>query len=52
VLGYFAVATAFNTAIWFAMPKRYKSVVPLAVVVVQASTIAGNIESSGNVCGL
>lgn len=44
---YFATAIILNAALWYALPRRYRAVVPLAVVGVQANTIAGNIEANG-----
>ena len=43
---YFALTAATNLAIWYLMPEKYRSVVPAALVVAEASAIAGNIRAA------
>lgn len=44
---YFASTIVINAAIWYVMPERYKSIIPLGVTAAQARTIAGNVEQTG-----
>lgn len=48
---YFATAAAINAAIWVAMPRKLKSLVPLAVIGAQVAPLMNNARTSPN-CGL
>lgn len=48
---YFAGTIAINTALWIAMPRRAKSIVPIAVTAAQVPTIAGNASTTRTICG-
>lgn len=50
--GYFAIVAGFNALIWLAMPERYKSVVPTALIAVQADAIQYNVSGRAGLCGL
>jgi hypothetical protein len=49
---YFASTIAINAAIWYLMPEKLKSLLPVGVIGVQANTIAGNLDTTQGVCGL
>lgn len=44
---YFLSTIVMNAALWYVLPPRYRSVIPAAVIGVQANTIAGNIAANG-----
>jgi hypothetical protein len=48
---YFAATAALNVALWYALPKRYRSIVPVALTTVQAIQVSDNIGSV-SLCGL
>lgn len=50
--GYFIATIAINTAIWYFMPPKYRSALPLAVIAFQANAIAGNAITTDSICGL
>lgn len=52
VAGYFVGAIAVNTLAWLVTPERYRTVLPAAVVAVQANTIAGNVNNRTGMCGM
>ena len=49
---YFVGAIALNALAWALSPKRYRAVVPLAVMAAQAKPIAGNVSLGSGVCGI
>jgi hypothetical protein len=50
---YFAYAIAANALVWLAMPEKYRSVVPIAVLGVQANTVARDVRvDTLTTCGL
>jgi hypothetical protein len=49
--GYFALVAAANAMLWVAMPPRWRSIVPAAVLAPQLVTIARNAPHTG-ACGL
>lgn len=56
---YFAVVALWNVALWMALPKRLKSVPPLAVMAVEYDPIHTNLSTTSDratrntgVCGL
>lgn len=49
---YFATAAVWNALLWYALPKRWKSVPTLGVVAVQARPVMANVESTGTICGV
>ncbi len=49
---YFVGAVVINAAVWVAMPKRWRTVVPMAVTAVQIDVIRNNIGQGTGMCGL
>jgi hypothetical protein len=50
--GYFAGAIAANALLWWLLPHRIKSAVPVAVTAIQIDAVAENLETTDGVCGL
>jgi hypothetical protein len=48
---YFTTIAITNVALWLAMPARWRSVAPIGVLAVQASTISGNMATTRGLCG-
>ncbi len=44
---YFLTVAAINTTIWYLLPERFKSVLPVGVTVAQAKTIHHNNQTIG-----
>jgi hypothetical protein len=50
---YFATSVALNVAVWLAMPERWRSAAPTALLAVQGDAIAESAtKHHGTVCGL
>lgn len=49
---YFATTILFNAALWYALPEKYKSVIPVSVTAVQAKVLYDNNKYGSGVCGL
>lgn len=54
VATYFTSTIALNTAIWLLLPKRYRSILPVAVLPVQLTEIRWNMQkaSTNSLCGV
>jgi len=50
--GYFAATVLINSALWVALPERWRSIIPVAVIGVQAPVIHGNQALGAGVCGI
>lgn len=48
---YFASAAVINAALWVALPKRYRAIIPGIVIAAESRTIYNNIPYTG-MCGL
>lgn len=48
---YFAATAAVNVALWYALPKRYRSIVPAVLTAAETMQVSSNIGSV-SLCGL
>ena len=49
---YFGVSALLNLTLWAALPKGWRSIVPIGITAMETSPIRNNISTTHTVCGI